>query len=297
MGTALAVLAAFVFAPAARAQTAEHRWSGEIVTGFLAQGKLADSRFAADFSTFGGTVVERSGGALDVVTSPLIGVRVGYRVRRDLYGFASWYHSTGRYRLEYPALASDPGEFNLEGLILAGTDFQFAGTDTRAESAFTTARSDMYLASLRYEFPVLNRWMAPFFTVGTGMFRQRSIGDIITVQLEGEVPIIVQVQDAVGINGNTSSGLPEFSVNSRDLVASIGGGFRASLGPKWGVVVEAEDVVRFADMSSINREFIQPDVAEGRVWGLGLDGVNGTIHNFNVRVSVQYSLWPYGAPR
>jgi hypothetical protein len=284
----------------AHAQTEPHRWSGEFLTGILAQGDLASARFAADFSGFGGNVVERTGGTLDVVTSGMFGVRTGYRVANNLYVMGSWQHSEGRYRIIFPALASDTGDFNLEGLILAGQDFVFTGTETRAESAVSTAVTDFYVGALRYEFPTMNGWFYPYLPGGGGWFTQRSSGDVIDITYQGPLPAFEQFAEIAGINTVGLGGLSVFKIHSSEPLLSVGAGFRASIGRKWGFLFEIQDLVRFqADLSSINSSAtpFPPDPDTGRVWATEFTGTEGVIHNLSIAVSVNYSLWPYGAPR
>ncbi len=102
---------------------------------------------------------------------------------------------------------------------------------------------------------------------------------------------------------------------------SFGGGFRVSLGQKWGVDVEIEDVVRFGvDMSYLNGTLDRcevlppddpantdpncgpgtpdPDPDSFRLYSTTWQGDASTvIHNFGFRFALTYSVWPFGAPR
>ena len=295
---ALVVVSVLPLRPAS-AQTETARWTGEFLAGLLVQGELATARFAADFSGFGGNVVVRQGGTLDVVPTGMFGVRTGYRVANNLYLLASWQHSEGRYRIVFPALASDTGDFNLEGLILAGNDFLFAGPDTRAESATSTAVSDFYLASVRFEFPTMDGWFFPYMTTGAGWFTQRSQGDVIEVTFQGELPPFEQFAEIAGINTVGLSGLSVFKIHSSEPLFSIGAGFRASLGKKWGVTFEIQDMMRIkADLSSINASATPfPPEPPQQIWATAFEGTEGIIHNLSIAMSANYAFWPYGAPR
>jgi hypothetical protein len=282
------------------AQTQPFRWTADLYTGVLAQGSLASADFIADFSNFGGVVVQRSGGSLDVVTSAIFGIRGGYRLSDRFHVTARWGHSEGRYRISFPAQASDPGDFNLEGLILGAFDFQYAGSDTRPESALSLAVTDVYLAAIRYEVPTLNRWLFPFVTVGGGIFTQRSQGDVIEATFQGPVPAQWQIAEIAGGNPLTASGLSAFKINSKDLLVSIGAGFRASIGRKWGVSLEIEDLVRLSpDLDSLNGlgELDPPDPSVGEFWATAFQPTDGSIHNLSVQVAATYALWPYGTRR
>lgn len=283
----------------APAQTESDRVRFEWVTGFLMQGSVADADFILDSSPFGGPIIERSDGSLDVDPSLWFGLRGTYRLARRVSVSASWMHSRGRWRVQFPAQASIAGNFDLEGLILAGEDFVTAEPGVRAESAMSDAVTDVYLATATYEFPILKGWAHPMFSVGGGLLTQKSDGDVIRLQYETIVPSRIESAENLGFNPLSASGLSVFSIDETNWVLSFGLGMRASISGRWGVAVQLEDIVRMnADLSEIEGVSTPPpDPDIGRLYSTTFDPVDGLIHNFAVRLSLNYALWPYRTPR
>jgi hypothetical protein len=295
----LLAVASFLVAGAARADGPGDLVRIEGISGFLNQGSMAKASFALDTSGFGGPVIERSDGDLDVDPSIWYGLRGTYRLNRRLSLALSWMHSRGRYRVQFPALASIEGNFDLEGLILAGEDFITQGSDVRAESAMGDALSDVYLASATYEFSTLDGLLHPFLTAGTGIFRQRSDGDVLQISYETELPNRIETVEALGVNPLAASGLSVFGIDQTNWALSAGGGMRIVLPAGWGASVEIEDVVRMnPDLDYLaDRSTPPPDVDQGIPYSTTWAGKDSPIHNFGVRVSVEYAVWPYGRPR
>jgi hypothetical protein len=287
------------FAPVvAHSQTAPDRMRFEWLGGVLKQGDLAGATFQLDATPFGGIVISRTGGALDVVPSFSAGLRTTYRLNERVSLQGSWQHSEGRYRVLFPALSSDPGEFNLEALLLAGTDFT-GSPGTRAESATSTAKTDCYLAGARYEWPVLNRWMYPFFSLGGGIFRQRSGAPVFHISYEGDQPASTTLAELSGVDTFTGTGISVFNIDSTDILVGAGAGVRTSVSPRWGVDVELTDMMRVnADLTSIDAASTPPpDASIGRLWQTTFAGRKGLIHNWSIQAALTYSIWPFGAPR
>ena len=232
----LAALGLILSTLPAQAQSVPQRWSFELTSGVLMTGDLATTSFTADFSNFGGTVVQRDGGVLDVVPSAVYGFETGYRITENIHIGASWMHSRGRFRMSFPALASDPGDFNLEGLLLAGFDFQFGQGETQVESGFSQAVTDVYLGSVRVELPTLDGWFFPFLNFGAGLLTQRSTNDVIYTTFEGPIPAQFQLLELQGINPVSLNGLSSFKIRETDPVLQLGMGFRASLSERVGGV-------------------------------------------------------------
>ena len=161
------------------------------------------------------------------------------------------------------------------------------------------AVTDVYLVSANWEFPSLNRWFFPYLTAGTGLFVLRSDGTVFQFGYEGEIPPVWQYsQEVQGVSPEESFGVSVFTVNETDLVLSFGGGFRVSLSERWGVDVLAEDIVRVGvNMSELNDTGDPPDATMFRLFSTSFTGAEGTVHNFGLRASLNYALWPYGAPR
>jgi hypothetical protein len=315
----LIVLAALTCASTASAQRLPDRARLDWVTGFLMQGALAEASFSADFGQFGGQLIERDEGTLSIDPSAWYGVRGSYRFSENLTVFGSWMHSRGRFRVQFPAEASVEGDFDLEGLLMATLDFQSGTLDenaTEAESAMSDALTDVYLASATYELPTLDRWFFPYVSLGAGLFKQKSNGDVIQFRYAGAVPTGVEVTEGVFESRSESQlGLSIFQVDQKNFMMSFGGGFRVSLAKQWGVDVMVEDLVRFGvDMSYLNGsvEFCafdrnhedcgpgtpDPDPSQFRFFSTTWNGnSNTTIHNFGFRIGLTYALWPYGAPR
>jgi hypothetical protein len=273
----------------------------EAVTGFVLQGDLASAEFFADYTPFGGPLVHRTDGALDVDPAIWFGLRTSYRLTNRIGLSASWMHTVARFRIRFPALASDPGDFDLEGLLLGTLDFmQQAGTSSRAERAMGDAVTDVYLLAGRVEFPALRRWLFPYVTLGGGILQQKSRGDVIQFEYDGPLPPFAEQARSQGLNEASFFGVSVFSIDETDPVLSIGGGLRISLSKKWGVDVSFEDFVRLgADLSEIDEASTPPPNPEQdfRVFSTSFQGKKGAIHNYALRLSVDYALWPKGLPR
>jgi len=282
----------------AAAQKATDLVRFEWITGFLSQGTMASADFVLDATPFGGPVIERTDGSLDVDPSLWFGLRGTYRMGDRLSLAGSWMHSRGHWRVQFPALASVTGNFDLEGLILAGQDFT-SQPGVRAERAMSDAVTDVYLATASYEFPILRGWAYPMFSAGAGILTQKSDGDVIRLEYEGSLPSNIESAENLGINPLAASGLSVFSIDETNWVVSFGTGIRASLSDRWGVTVQLEDLVRMnADLSEMAAASTPaPNADEGRVYSTTFRPKDGMIHNFAMRLSVNYSLWPYRTPR
>lgn len=295
------ILALVACASPALAQRQVERFRVDWTTGFLLQGSVAEASFIADFGQFGGQLIERDQGTLSVDPAMWWGVQGTWRVSDQLSFTGSWVHSRGRYRVQFPALASIEGDFDLEGLLLATLDFQTQQLQTaEAERAMSDALTDVYLASATWEFPSLDRWLFPYFRVGAGIFRQRSDGNVIRFQFDGPLP--PSAEQTVGVAGiplEQAWGLSIFTVDQTNPALSIGGGFRASIGKQWGVDAQIESLVRFG----VDTEYLNdvgtppPDPNNFVFYSTSFTGQNGSVNNFGLRVSLTYALWPYGAPR
>ncbi len=308
----LLVLAFLACASEASAQRSPDRFRFDWVTGFLLQSSVAEASFIADFGQFGGQLIQRDQGTLSVDPAMWYGVQGTWRASENLSFAGSWVHSRGRYRIQFPALASVEGDFDLEGLILATLDFSAQQTQaSQAESAMSDALTDIYLASATWEFPSLDRWLFPYFKLGAGIFTQRSDGNVIQFRYDGPLP--ASVQQSQGVNGvppEASLGLSIFRIDQTNPVLSFGGGFRASLGRQWGIDTQLEVLTRLGvDMSYLGDVSTDPpDPNTFRFYSTAfgvfdpqqekyvVDGP-GTVSNFGFRVSLSYALWPYGAPR
>jgi hypothetical protein len=284
----------------ALAQHTSDRARIEWVSGYIDQGSMADVAFALDVTGFGGPLIERSNGTLDVDPSPWYGARGTFRLSERVFVGATWMHSRGRYRVQFPALATIAGNFDLEGLILAGEDFQAqADPRVRPESAMSDALTDIYMASVTYEVPILRRWAFPYLSLGTGLFTQKSDGDVIRLEYETAVPSRVEAIENLGLSAAGLSGLSIFSIDAADWAVSIGGGMRVALSDRWGVDVGLEDVVRMnADLTHLDATSTPPpDLFQSRFYSTTFAGKEGTIHNIALRVSVNYAVWPFRGPR
>lgn len=294
-----ALLAVLVAAPA-RAEKPQDLIRFEWISGFLLQGSSADASFTLDSSTFGGTVTERTGGKLDVDPSVMFGLRGTYRLTDRVTLSGSYMHSRGRYRVQFPALASVDGTFDLEGLILAGQDvINQAAVDVRAESAMSDALTDVYLATIQYEFPTLNHRAFPYFSFGGGLFTQKSDGDVIRLQYETNIPTSVESTENLGLNPISASGLSVFSIDQTNFTLAFGAGIRVALTEKWGVDVQFEDMLRMGvDLTDLDAASTPPpDVTQARFYSTTFSGADGTVNNFGIRFAVNYALWPFQAPR
>jgi len=272
------------------------------IAGILQQGDLASSEFIADFTGFGGDVTTRTNGALDVDPSFWGGLEGTYRLNKHFSVGASWMHSRGRLRVTFPALSRDPGEFDLEGFVLAASDFQqqvFGGS--RAERAMSDAVTDFYLLSAQYELSPVKNIFFPYATVGGGIVRQVSDGPVFRLEYEGALPAPAEFLQLVGENWEEQGfGLPFIILDETNPVATIGGGVRIALGSKWSADIELEDLMRIKpDLESLRGSVPPPNIEEGqRVFAVSMTPEEPTlIHNFGVRLSFGYAVWPFGAPR
>jgi hypothetical protein len=293
--SAWALCALAATASAATAQQAPERARFEFVSGVLLSGAIANADFAADFSSFGGALIRRSGGTLDVDPSVWYGVRGSYRINERLSLSGTWMHSRGRFRVQFPALASVSGNFDLEGLLLAGDDFGIGG----AEQAMSDAITDVYLASASWEFPVLERWALPYLTLGGGIYTQRSDGNVIAFEYEGDLPPFVEALDNVGMTQAEVLGLSVFGVRETNPVLAFGAGVRVSLAERWGINVRFEDLMRLGvDLTEIDASSTPPPDPDAFIlYSTTFRGKKGSVHNYGIQFSLNYSLWPWGAPR
>jgi hypothetical protein len=280
----------------AAAQTQPDLVRVEWLTGVLFHGDQAEATFALDATPFGGILIERSGGGLDVDPSLSYGLRLSYRLSNRLQVLGSWQHSEGRYRVTFPAESRDEGDFDLEALLLAGFDFTIG---SRVESAMAIAKTDAYVAALRWEVPALRRHLFPFLSAGAGLYTESSGGDVFRMEFEGTVPAWAQIAERSGTNALAGQGISIFSIDSKDALVTLGGGFRASLGPRWGVELEVEDWVRLnPDLSHLDAASTPPpDVETFRLYQTTFQGGDGLIHNIGIHAAVNYAVWPFDAPR
>lgn len=293
-----ALALAGLFAAPAGAQVEVERLRFEAVSGVLMQGNLATTDFIADFSQFGGARIVRFDGTLDVDPSIWYGFRSTYRWNESLSFTGSWMHTRGRYRVQWPAEASIEGNFDLEGLLLSINDFAFGGGEIfRADRAMSDAVSDLYLATATWEFPVLDRWAYPYLSLGGGVFQQRSDGAVIQYGYESDIPAPLQYLNPGDYE--RSIGLSVFSLSGTNPVVSYGGGMRVSIGQKWGVDLQLEDVVRLGvDHSHVDATSTpEPDPLAQRLFSTTFRGTEGAVHNFGFRLSLTYAAWPFRGPR
>ncbi|NNE44932.1 MAG: hypothetical protein HKN12_12055 [Gemmatimonadetes bacterium] len=296
----LAGLVAVLAAGPVSAQQPQDLIRFEWISGFLLQGSSADAAFILDTTTFGGTLTERTDGTLDVDPSVMFGMKGTYRLSERVTLAASYLHSRGRYRVQFPALASIDGTFDLEGLILAGEDFINQGeVDVRAESAMSDALTDVYVASLQYEFPTLRNRAFPYFSVGGGLFTQKSDGNVIRLEYETNKPSRIELVENLGLNPISGSGLSVFSIDEKNMLLSFGAGIRVLLSDKWGADLQFENLLRMGvDLSDINASSTPPpDVTQGQFYSTTFTGAEGTVNSLGIRVALNYALWPFGAPR
>jgi opacity protein-like surface antigen len=282
------------------AQPDPGRMRFEWTTGYLNTGALGEVDFIFDSSGFGGPVVARDQGTLDVDPALWYGATATYRVNRKLSLAASWMHSEGRYRATFPALASIEGVLDLEGYILAVQDFAFQqNPDQKPSSAMSKALSDLFMVSASYEFEALNGWMSPFFTVGAGLFTQRSADRVISLEFGSVVPENVQTSENLGVDPLSSFGLSSFVIDDTNPAVSIGGGLRVAISERWAVHAQVEDLIRLgADLTYIDDTSTpEPDILTGRLFSTTFRGTEGSIHNFGVRLGIDYAIWPFSRPR
>ena len=185
--------------------------------------------------------------------------------------------------------------------LLAGFDFQtgLGGSGTHAESALSLAKTDFILGSVRYEIPSMERWLFPYASLGTGVFRQRSDGNVFHLEFSGDQPDNITLQEMAGGDPLASAGISMFSIDSTDWLVGVTGGARASISARWGLEVELSDLIRMnADLSHIDDSSTPPpDVDSFRLYQTTFEGVQGVIHNWAVQIAVNYAVWPYGSPR
>jgi hypothetical protein len=285
----------------ASAQLAPELLRFQWISGVLMQGSVASGEMISDFTQFVESgYTERSGGELSVDTGLLSGIEVTYRLGSRLTVGASWMHSRARYRLEFPALASDPGNFDFESFLLMSADWvqDFQG-GSRPTQGMSDAITDIFLASVTYEIPLFERKLFPYWTLGGGIFRQTSDGEVFRLQYEGDPPPFYEILDVFGLSPEeTAYGVPVFSVKETNPVIAAGMGFRVSFSGRWSAELRLQDFIRLSpDLSEFDVGTPAPDPEEGRVYSVTLRPEEGMIHNFGVHVSLAYSLWPFGAPR
>jgi hypothetical protein len=273
------------------------------IGGILVHGDIGTASFIADFTQFGGDSTGRVGGTVDVDPSFYGGFSGTYRFNEHFSVAGTWLHSRGRLRVTFPALSEDPGDFDLEGFILAASDFtqqQFGGS--RAESAMSDAISDFFLVSGRYELSPVSRRFYPFVSFGGGILREVSDGPVFKLRYEGALPPPAEFSQISGVNWEEEFfGLPFIFLDETNPVISIGGGIRVSLGSNWSAGVEIEDLIRIdPDLQSLSGSVPPPDPVNdpGRVFAVTVIPSEETlIHNIGVQLSVGYAVWPFGAPR
>ncbi len=282
----------------ASAQVEPDRLRFKWTSGVLLTGELGSSDFVLDTSPFGGARTERTGGWLDVDPSIWYGVETTWRFSDRLTVAGSWMHSRGRFRVQYPALATEEGTFDLEGLLLAGQDFNNAGTEVISVSGMNDALTDVLIASLTWELPLFRRWAFPFASVGAGLYKIKSDGNVIEVKYQGAEPTANEQLEIYGIDGNAAGGIATFSVDALDPVVSIGGGVRASISQRWGASIMFEDLIRIgADHSEIDSATGEVDPEQGRLIQTSFVGKKGEIHNVGIRIALNYAFWPSQRPR
>lgn len=275
------------------------------IGGVLLHGDIASADFIADFTPFGGELTTRTDGKMDVDPSFLGGLAGTYRLNQHFSFAGTWLHSRGRLRVTFPSLSRDPGDFDLEGFVLAASDFtqdQFLG-GSRAESAMSDAISDFYLATATYEFSPFSKRFVPYATFGGGILRQVSDGPVFKLTYEGARPPLAEVLQIAGGNFEEQFfGLPLIFLDETNPVVTIGGGLRIALGTHWNAGLEFEDLVRInPDFQSLTGSVPPPDPqgdGNQRVFAVSVEGSDAAlVHSFGIQVSVGYELWPFGAPR
>jgi hypothetical protein len=289
-----------LFASVASAQLRPDLMRFEAASGLLLQGDLGAADLFVDFSQFGGLALERQDGSITVDPSVSYGLRAVYRLNEKWSVNASWTHSEGRYEITFPALSTEGGEFDLEGLLLAGDDFVTGGEEgTRAGGAMSKAFTDVYRAAVTVEFPILDRWAFPYFTVGGGVLKQKSDGDVIRFDYEGPNPPWVELLESQGISWAEAQGLPIFSIDEFDPIVTFGAGVRVSMSERWGLNASIEDLWRLnVDVSEINEHSSDPiDPSSSQFYSIQLRGEESSIHNVSIQLAIDYAFWPYGKPR
>ncbi len=296
---ALVLAAIALCATSALAQTEMDRWRVEAVTGVYYQGDMADATFQLDTTPFNGTLVQRDGGNLDVDPAFMNGLRVNYRVNQRLSVNAAWMHAEADYRVQFPALASDPGNFDLEGLILGVLD-QGVGGAQPVDDAASEAKIDTYVVTARYEFPILNRWAFPYFTLGGGLYKQKSVGSVFRLEFEEDIPSFFQPIYAQGQDPLQTIGISRFAIDATDWLIAAGTGIRCSLNDRWGVEASGEYLLQLgADFTDLDSKSTPPPgtTSFNQLFQTTFQGVNGSISNFSIRIGVTYAFWPADRPR
>jgi len=279
----------------------------EWLGGVYLQGAMADAAFEFDLTQFGGVAITRDGGALDVDPAFAFGLRTHYRLNDRWSLNGTWMHAQARYRVEFPAEASDPGNFDLEGLLLGVFDTGPFSQDFPFGSAVSNARIDLYSVGVRYEVPTFDGWAYPFASLGAGMYRQRSDDDVFRLDFEGDPNPVLEPGVAAGLDVVQLLGVSQFRIDSTDPLVTLGAGLRVSLTQRWGATLEVEDFVQVgADYTDIDATST-PSVAgqdpnapvsgTPRLFSTTFNGKEGLIHSFGVRLAVNYSFWPYARPR
>ena len=271
------------------------------VSGLLMQGTVATGEMISDFTEFVESgYTERSGGELSVDTALMNGLEVSYRLSSRFTVGASWLNSRARYRLEFPALSSDPGNFDFESFLLMTADWvqDFSG-GSRPTRGMADAVTDMFFANVTYEIPILQRRLFPYWTLGAGIFRQKSDGSVFQLDYAGDPPPFYETLDIFGLSAEERAyGVPVFEASETNPLVVAGMGARVSFSGRWSAELRLEDLIRLApDLSEFDVGTPDPDPEQGPVFGLTLRPEEGMVHNFGVHVSLAYSLWPYGAPR
>ena len=274
------------------------------IGGVLLSGDFATADFVADFTPFGGELTVRTDGKMDVDPSFLGGVEGTYRLNKHVTFAGTWLHSRGRLRVTFPSLSRDPGDFDLEGFVLAASDFtqqQIGGS--RAESAMSDAISDFYLVSGTYEGSPVSKRFYPYATLGTGILRQVSDGPVFKMTYEGALPPVAEIMQINGLNFEEQFfGLPNIYLDETNFVATIGAGVRVALGSKWSADLEIEDLIAIAPGLESLEGSVPPPDPEGdnvqRVFAVSVQPEESNmIHNIGIRLSFGYAVWPFGAPR
>lgn len=296
---ALALVGVVLIASSARAQTEADLWRLEAISGVFYQGDMAASTFQLDTTAFGGNIVARDGGNLDIDPAFTNGLRLNYRVNPKLSVSASWMHAEADYRVQFPALSSDAGTFDLEGLILGVID-QGVGQLSRADDAASTAKIDTYSLSGRYEFPLLNRWAFPYIELGGGLYKQKSVGPVFRLAFEEDIPSFFQPTYAVGQDPLQAIGVSKFAIDVTDWMLTVGAGLRCSLNQKWGVDLSFQDFIEVgADFTDLDATSTPAPGTQGinQLFQTTFEGNEGTIHNYSARLAITYAFWPADRPR
>ena len=298
--TLSSVVLALQVSPAA-AQLSPELLRFQWISGILMQGNVATGEMISDFTEFVESgYTERTGGELSVDTAFMGGLEVSYRLGERFTVGASWMHSRARYRLEFPALSSDPGNFDFESFLLMSADWvqDFSG-GSRPTRGMADAVTDMFFANVTYEIPILERRLFPYWKLGAGIFRQNSDGSVFQLDYEGDPPPFYETLDIFGLSPEELAyGVPVFEARETNPLVVAGMGVRVSFSSRWSAELRIEDFVRLSpDLSEFNVSTPDPDPEQGRVYGVTLRPEEGMVHNVGVHVSLAYSLWPFGAPR